>query len=55
VVYPLFGIATTAATDATIAVVFTLVSLLRSYLVRRAFEAFGSRSIARGDAGHARP
>ncbi len=41
VVYPLFGIATTFVTDGSIAVIFTLVSLLRSYLVRRAFEAAG--------------
>jgi hypothetical protein len=54
-VYPLFGIATTIATDSTIAVIFTLVSLLRSYLVRRAFEAFGSSSVVRRDARHARP
>ncbi len=37
-VYPLFGIATTLATDAIIAFVFTLVSLARSYLLRRVFE-----------------
>ena len=53
-VYPLFGIATTIATDSTIAVIFTLVSLIRSYLVRRAFETFGSRA-ATGGALHARP
>ena len=38
--YPMFGIHTTVLTDSTIAVVFTLVSLVRSYLVRRAFETF---------------
>jgi hypothetical protein len=37
-VYPMFGIATTITTDNTIAVIFTGVSLLRSYLVRRAFQ-----------------
>ena len=37
-VYPLFGIATTLATDAVIALLFTLVSLARSYLLRRVFE-----------------
>ncbi len=46
IVYPLFGIRTTFVTDGSIAVIFTLVSLLRSYLVRRAFEAAG-RSTAR--------
>jgi hypothetical protein len=37
-VYPLFGITTTLATDALIAFLFTLVSLARSYLLRRVFE-----------------
>jgi hypothetical protein len=39
-IYPLFGIRTTVLTDSTIAVAFTLLSLVRSYLVRRAFETF---------------
>jgi hypothetical protein len=42
VVYPLFAITTTIATDGAIAVIFTLASLVRSYLVRRAFETFGT-------------
>ena len=37
-IYPLFGIATTLSTDALIAIVFTLVSLARAYLLRRVFE-----------------
>jgi hypothetical protein len=37
-VYPAFGISTTLATDCAIAGVFTLVSLARSFLVRRLFE-----------------
>ena len=37
-VYPLFGITTTLATDALIALLFTLVSLARSYLLRGVFE-----------------
>lgn len=41
-IYPLFGIRTTVVTDSTIAVAFTLVSLVRSYLVRRAFETFAT-------------
>ena len=53
-VYPMFGIATTITTDSAIAVVFTLVSLLRSYLVRRAFEAMGSRPAIPGGSSHAR-
>jgi hypothetical protein len=44
VVYPLFGIATTLATDAVIALLFTLVSLARSYLLRRVFERFDGRA-----------
>lgn len=44
VVYPLFGIATTLATDALIALLFTLVSLARSYLLRRVFERFDRRA-----------
>jgi hypothetical protein len=60
IVYPLFGIATTFVTDGSIAVIFTAVSLLRSYLVRRAFETFGCRaaaphSPARPEPSHARP
>jgi hypothetical protein len=41
-IYPLFGIRTTIGTDSTIAVAFTFVSLVRSYLVRRAFETFAN-------------
>jgi hypothetical protein len=36
--YPLFGIHTTLATDGAIAAIFTLVSLARSYVLRRLFE-----------------
>lgn len=36
--YPLFGIETTLATDGAIAAMFTLVSLARSYMLRRLFE-----------------
>jgi hypothetical protein len=43
IVYPLYGISTTFITDGTIAVIFTLASLARSYLVRRAFDALGGR------------
>jgi hypothetical protein len=43
-IYPVFGIRTTLVTDSTIAVAFTAVSLVRSYLVRRAFETFARRS-----------
>jgi hypothetical protein len=36
--YPLFGIHTTLVADGAIAAIFTLVSLARSYLLRRLFE-----------------
>lgn len=36
--YPLFGIHTTLAADSAIAAIFTLVSLGRSYAIRRLFE-----------------
>ena len=38
IVYPLFGISTTVETNAALAVIFTGVSLTRSYLLRRTFE-----------------
>lgn len=41
VVFPPFGIATTLGQDSLIAGVFTLVSLARSYALRRAFERLG--------------
>ncbi len=44
IVYPLFGIRTTFVTDGSIAVIFTLASWVRSYLVRRAFETFRTTS-----------
>ena len=37
-VFPLFGIETAFATDLAIGAVFTAVSIVRSYLVRRLFE-----------------
>jgi hypothetical protein len=42
--YPLFGIHTTFAADGAIAAIFTLVSLARSYVVRRLFEGRLARS-----------
>ena len=42
VVFPLFAIHTTMAQDAGIAAAFTLVSLLRAYLLRRVFERVGT-------------
>jgi hypothetical protein len=42
-VNPLFGIATTLAADSLIALIFTAVSLVRSYLLRRLFERLAWR------------
>lgn len=39
--YPLFGIHTTLASDSAIAGIFTVVSLARSYVLRRLFERLG--------------
>ena len=39
--YPLLGITSTPAANSIVALIFTVVSLIRSYLVRRAFETFG--------------
>jgi len=55
IVYPLFGITTTFVTDGSIAVIFTVASLVRSYVVRRAFESFGGRPQASIEGHHARP
>jgi hypothetical protein len=55
VVYPQFGIRTTFATDSAIALIFTVVSLVRSYLVRRAFEVCASARSYGPEASHARP
>ena len=43
-VYPMFGIVTSVTTDGMIATVFTAASLVRSYLLRRAFEWLGQVS-----------
>ena len=42
--YPRFGIETTVATDSVIAAAFTLVSLARSYVLRRLFERLSGRA-----------
>ena len=41
-VFPAFGILTSLAEDSAIAALFTLVSLARSYLLRRLFERIGT-------------
>jgi hypothetical protein len=42
-VFPLFGIATTRSVDFAIGGLFTLVSVVRSYLMRRLFERIAAR------------
>lgn len=44
VLYPLYGIHTSVSQDAGIAAVFTVVSLVRSYVWRRIFNRLGQRS-----------
>ena len=39
-VFPMFGLATTLGQNLAIGAIFTTVSLARSYVLRRAFEAF---------------
>ena len=41
-IFPLFGIYTTLAQDSAIAAAFTIVSVARSYLLRRVFERIGT-------------
>jgi hypothetical protein len=43
-VFPAFGLVTTLGQNLTIGLIFTLVSLVRSYALRRAFEAILVRS-----------
>ena len=46
VVFPIFGIAATLQQNLAIGVIFIVVSLVRSYLLRRLFEAIRCRSAA---------
>ena len=55
IVFPLFGIVTTMTTDAGIAVIFTALSLARSYLVRRAFETIDAKRYRPQEHADARP
>jgi hypothetical protein len=51
IVYPLFGITSSLATDSIIAGLFTATSLVRSYVLRRVFEALGQAGeLGTGDA-----
>jgi hypothetical protein len=55
IVFPLFGIVTTIATDTGIAAIFTALSLVRSYLVRRIFEKAAAMRCRISDKADARP
>jgi hypothetical protein len=50
VVFPWFGLSVTLAQNAAIGVIFSLVSVARSYLLRRAFEALRVRQLS-GNSG----
>ena len=47
VVFPLFGLAVTVTENLLIGLIFTVVSLVRSYALRRGFEALRVRQSAR--------
>ena len=51
VVFPLFGLAVTISDNLLIGLIFTAVSIVRSYALRRGFEAMGVRqSVQTSDA-----
>lgn len=49
-VFPLFGLHTTLQENLVIGLIFTIISLVRSYLLRRAFETLRIRQLA-GNSG----
>ncbi len=46
VVFPLFGLAVTVTENLLIGLIFTVVSIVRSYALRRGFEALRVRQLA---------
>jgi hypothetical protein len=55
-VFPMFGVRTTLAQNMTLGIIFTVVSIARSYMLRRLFEGLHvdspeSKSAARGGGG----
>ena len=46
-IFPLFGLTATLRQNMAMGIVFTVVSLVRSYLLRRVFNHFGLRSARR--------
>lgn len=49
-VFPLFGLHTTLQENLVIGLIFTIISLVRSYLLRRAFETLRIRQLS-GNSG----
>ncbi len=54
-VFPLFGLHTTLEQNLTIGAIFTVVSIARSFALRRLFEAIRVASRSGGHAGHEEP
>jgi hypothetical protein len=54
-VFPLFGLHTTLEQNLTIGAIFTVVSIARSFALRRVFERIRVASRCGGHAGHAEP
>ena len=48
-VFPLFGIQASATDHVSIAAIFTAVSIVRSYLLRRAFNRLSNKSLRNAD------
>ncbi|PKP79166.1 MAG: hypothetical protein CVT81_00310 [Alphaproteobacteria bacterium HGW-Alphaproteobacteria-3] len=44
-IFPIFGLHTTLAQNLTIGAIFTIVSIVRSFALRRVFEAIRMRSV----------
>ena len=55
VVFPVFGLHTTLAQNLKMGAVFTVVSIVRSYVLRRLFEGIRVASRSGGRGGHAEP
>lgn len=54
-IFPIFGLHTTLAQNLKLGLVFTLVSIARSYALRRLFERIRVANHSGGHAGHGEP
>jgi hypothetical protein len=54
-IFPIFGLHTTLAQNLKLGLVFTIVSICRSYALRRLFERLRVASRSDGHAGHGEP